>query len=511
MFAAYGLLNAAGSWGVVPLGVACALVVVCGVVRGPLRYGEQLCNHYLAFKILALVRDKVFGKMRTLAPAKLEGRDKGDLVSLLTGDIELLEVFYAHTLSPAAIALIVSVVMVAFTATLSPLLAVYAAFSYAVVGIAVPWISSKASGTGGREVRDAIGSMNAFVLDSLRGLRETLQFGRADDRALELACRMSDLAKVEGRLKDRTAVAMAATGAVVLALDMGMLLAAMHLANSGTIAFGPAAIACAALMSSFGPVIAVANLGSTLQQTLASGARVLDVLDESPQTVEIEDGVSLDGFYGAAASHVDFSYGDACVLSDVELSIQPGQVVRIAGRSGSGKSTLLKLFMRFWDVGSGAVKVSEHDVRRVATASLRQVEGFMTQETHLFAGTVRDNLAFAKPGASDAEILAACEKASIADFVRRLPAGLDTQVGELGDALSGGERQRLGLARVFLHDAPFVLLDEPTSNLDALNEAAVLRALADNRAGKTVVLVSHRPSAAAIADVTYSVEHGRLS
>lgn len=511
VFAAYGLLNAAGSWGVVPLGVACALVVVCGVVRGPLRYGEQLCNHYLAFKILALVRDKVFGKMRTLAPAKLEGRDKGDLVSLLTGDIELLEVFYAHTLSPAAIALVVSVVMVAFTATLSPLLAAYAAFSYAVVGIAVPWISSKASGTGGREVRDAIGSMNAFVLDSLRGLRETLQFGRADDRALELACRMSDLAKVEGRLKDRTAVAMAATGAVVLALDMGMLLAAMHLANGGVVAFGPAAIACAALVSSFGPVIAVANLGSTLQQTLASGARVLDVLDESPQTVEIEDGVSLDGFYGAAASHVDFSYGDACVLSDVELSIQPGQVVRIAGRSGSGKSTLLKLFMRFWDVSSGAIEVSGRDVRRVATASLRQVEGFMTQETHLFAGTVRDNLAFAKPGACDEEIMAACEKASIADFVRRLPSGLDTQVGELGDALSGGERQRLGLARVFLHDAPFVLLDEPTSNLDALNEAAVLRALADNRAGKTVLLVSHRPSAAAIADATYSVEHGRVS
>ena len=511
VFAAYGLLGAAGVWGALPVGAACALVAVCGVVRGPLRYGEQLCNHYLAFRILALVRDKVFGKMRTLAPAKLEGRDKGDLVSLLTGDIELLEVFYAHTLSPAAIALVVSVVMVAFTATLSPLLAVYAAFSYAVVGIAVPWISSKASGTGGREVRDAIGSMNAFVLDSLRGLRETLQFGRAADRARELACRMSSLAKVEGCLKDRTAVAMAATGAVVLALDMGMLLAAMHLANGGMIAFGPVAIACAALMSSFGPVIAVANLGSTLQQTLASGARVLDVLDESPQTDEIEEGASLDGFDGAAASHVDFSYGDACVLSDVELSIRPGQVVRIAGRSGSGKSTLLKLFMRFWDADSGAIEVSGHDVRRVATASLRQVEGFMTQETHLFAGTVRDNLVFAKPGASDEEIMAACEKASIADFVRRLPASLDTQVGELGDALSGGERQRLGLARMFLHDAPFVLLDEPTSNLDALNEAAVLRALAGNRAGKTVLLVSHRPSAAAIADATYSVEHGRVS
>ena len=511
VFAAYGLLDAAGVWAAIPVGAACVAVAVCGVVRGPLRYGEQLCNHYLAFKILALVRDKVFGKMRTLAPAKLEGRDKGDLVSLLTSDVELLEVFYAHTLSPAAIALIVSLGMVAFTATFSPLLALYVAFSYAVVGIAVPWVSSKASGTGGREVRDAIGSMNAFVLDSLRGLRETLQFGRAADRAQELPNRMDGLIRVEARLKGRTAISMAATGAAVLALDMGMLLASMHLVNYGMLDFGCAVVACAALMSSFGPVIVVANLGSTLQQTLASGARVLDVLDECPQTEEVEGGVALEGFEGAVASHVDFSYGDAKVLSDVELHVEPGQVVQIAGRSGSGKSTLLKLFMRFWDVDRGAIEVSGRDIRCVNTASLREVEGFMTQETHLFAGTVRDNLAFAKPGARDDEIMAACEKASIANFVRRLPEGLDTQVGELGDALSGGERQRLGLARMFLHDAPFVLLDEPTSNLDALNEAAVLRALSDNRAGKTVLLVSHRPSAAAIADVTYSVEHGRVS
>ena len=511
VFAAYGLLDAAGVWSAIPVGAACVAVAVCGVVRGPLRYGEQLCNHYLAFKILALVRDKVFGKMRTLAPAKLEGRDKGDLVSLLTSDVELLEVFYAHTLSPAAIALIVSLGMVAFTATLSPLLALYVAFSYAVVGVALPWVSSKASGTGGREVRDAIGSMNAFVLDGLRGLRETLQFGRATDRAQELSNRMDGLIRVEARLKGRTAIAMAATGAVVLALDMGMLLASMHLVNYGMLDFGCAVVACAALMSSFGPVIAVANLGSTLQQTLASGARVLDVLDEHPQTEEVEGGVALEGFEGAAADHVDFSYGDAQVLSDVELRVEPGQVVQIAGRSGSGKSTLLKLFMRFWDIDRGEIEVSGRDIRCVNTASLREVEGFMTQETHLFAGTVRDNLAFAKPGARDEEIMAACEKASIANFVRRLPEGLDTQVGELGDALSGGERQRLGLARMFLHDAPFVLLDEPTSNLDALNEAAVLRALSDNRAGKTVLLVSHRPSAAAIADVTYSVEHGRVS
>ncbi len=419
--------------------------------------------------------------------------------------------FYAHTLSPAAIALIVSVGMVAFIATLSPLLAAYAAFAYVVVGVLVPWVSSKASGTGGREVRDAIGDMNAFVLDSLRGLRETLQFGRAAERARELASRMDHLSRVEGKLKGRTAIAMSATGAVVLALDMGMLLAAMHLANYGMVDFASALVATAALMSSFGPVIAVANLGSTLQQTLASGARVLDIFDEVPQTEEVCDGIEVSDFSSASAHRVDFSYAGQRVLSNVDLHIRPGQVVRIAGRSGSGKSTLLKLFMRFWDVERGTIEISGHDIRRVNTNSLRDVEGFMTQETHLFVGTVRENLLIAKPAATDDEIMAACEKASIADFVRRLPQGLDTQVGELGDALSGGERQRLGLARVFLHDAPFVLLDEPTSNLDALNEAAVLRALVDNRAGKTVVLVSHRPSAAAIADATYSVEHGRLS
>ena len=511
VFAAYGLLGLAGQGTGMPLLAACVAVAVCGVVRGPLRYGEQLCNHYLAFKILALVRDQVFGKMRTLAPAKLEGRDKGDLVSLLTSDVELLEVFYAHTLSPAAIAFVVSAGMVAFIATLSPLLAAYAAFSYIAVGVALPWVASKASGNGGREVRDAVGSMNAFVLDSLRGLRETLQFGREVQRARELGSRMRELSRAEAKLKGRAAVAMSATGAVVLGLDMGMVLLSMHLANYGLLDFGCAMVAAVALMSSFGPVIAVANLGSTLQQTLASGARVLDVLDETPQTEEVEDGIELAGFSGASAHRVDFSYGGQPVLSNVDLHIEPGQVVRIAGRSGSGKSTLLKLFMRFWDVGRGTIEISGHDVRRVNTAALRDAEGFMTQETHLFSGTVRDNLLIAKPSATDEQIMAACEKASIADFVRRLPQGLDAQVGELGDSLSGGERQRLGLARVFLHDAPFVLLDEPTSNLDALNEAAVLRALADNRTGKTVVIVSHRPSAAAIADATYSVEHGRLS
>lgn len=511
VFGTYALLDVAGFSQVVGSGLALVLVAVCGVVRGPLRYGEQLCNHYVAFKLLALVRDRVFAALRRLAPAKLEGRDKGDLVSLVTADIELLEVFYAHTLSPALIALIVSLGMTAFIAALSPLLGLVAFVSYVLVGIVVPYAASKASGSGGRELRDRIGEMNAFVHDSLRGLRETLQFGRAKDRSRELERRMDELGYVEARLKGRSALAMSLTNGLVLALDAIMVLIAGALAMSGVIGADAALVAIAALMSSFGPVIAVANLGSTLQQTLASGARVLDLLDEQPQTDEVSDGIDMSTFTGASVHQVDFSYGTTPVLDGVDVHIEPGSVVRIAGRSGSGKSTLCKLLMRFWDVTRGVVEVSGTDIRRVNTVSLRAQEGYMTQETHLFAGTVGENILLAKPDATQAELAEACRKAALTGLIERLPKGLDTPVGELGETLSGGERQRIGLARVFLHDAPFVLLDEPTSNLDSLNEAAVLRALSESREGRTVVLVSHRASTAAIADVTYTVERGRLS
>lgn len=495
-----------------PIGYAAAtaLIVVCALLRGPLRYGEQLCNHYLAFKVLALVRDKVFGALRRLAPAKLEGRDKGDLVALVTADIELLEVFYAHTLSPALIAVVVSVGMTLLIGAFSPALGLFAAVAYVLVGIAAPWIASKASGRSGRELRDGVGDMNAFVLDSLRGLRETLQFGRATHRARQLEQRMSDLARVEERLKGRGAVSMAATNGLVLALDAGMALFAGSLAAAGMLDAGAAVVATAALMSSFDPVIAVANLGSTLQQTLASGGRVLDLLEELPETEEVFDGKNLEAFSGASVRRIDFSYGGAAVLDGADVRIGPGTVVHLAGRSGSGKSTLCKLLMRFWDPTRGTIEVSGTDVRHVNTASLRDAQGYMTQETHLFAGTVGENLLIAKPNATPDELAEACRKAALTDFVARLPKGLNTPVGELGATLSGGERQRIGLARVFLHDAPFVLLDEPTSNLDSLNEAAVLQALAEGREGCTVVLVSHRPSASAIADVKYTVEKGKV-
>ena len=510
VLATSALLDLEGQACWVAASVATVAAVACGIARGPLRYAEQLCNHYLAFRVLALVRDKVFAAMRRLAPAKLEGKEKGDLVSLVTADIELLEVFYAHTLSPAAIALTVSIIVLIFIGGQAPQLVGFAALGFICVGVVVPWCSSRYTATGGLELRQQVGKMNSFVLDSLRGLSETLQFGAQKQRARELDERMASLASAERTLKGRGANAMAASGAVVLALDVAMIALAMLFVMQGTLEFGRAVMAAGTFMASFGPLLAVAALGSTLQQTLAAGSRVLDLLEEAPQTPEVTDGVDVSKFEGMAMREVSFAYRDKKILSDIDVDIRPGRVVRIAGPSGIGKSTLLKLLMRFWDPQSGRVTISGLDLRDVNTASLRSQQGLMEQDTFLFATTIRENLLVAKADASDEELIAALEKAALREHVERLPQGLDTQLTELGDSLSGGERQRLGLARVFLQDAPLLLLDEPTSNLDALSEASVLKALQENRADKTVVIVTHRASAGAIADDTYALSNGTL-
>lgn len=510
VLATSALLDLEGQACWIAAGAAAVGAVVCGVARGPLRYAEQLCNHYLAFRVLALVRDKVFAAMRRLAPAKLEGKEKGDLVSLVTADIELLEVFYAHTLSPAAIALTVSIIVLVFIGLQAPQLVGFAALGFICVGVVVPWCSSRYTATGGLELRQQVGKMNSFVLDSLRGLSETLQFGAQKQRARELDERMASLACTERKLKGRSANALAVSGAVVLALDVAMIALAMLFVMQGTLEFGRAVMAAGTFMASFGPLLAVAALGSTLQQTLAAGSRVLDLLEEAPQTPEVTDGVDVNTFEGMAMREVSFAYRDKKILSDIDVDIRPGRVVRIAGPSGMGKSTLLKLLMRFWDPQSGCVTISGLDLRDVNTASLRRQQGLMEQDTFLFASTIRENLLVAKADASDEELMAALEKAALRELVERLPQGLDTQLAELGDSLSGGERQRLGLARVFLQDAPLLLLDEPTSNLDALSEASVLKALQENRADKTVVIVTHRASAGAIADDTYTLSNGTL-
>ena len=485
-------------------------VVVFAIVRGFLRYAEQACNHFIAFKLLALLRDKVFRALRRLCPAKLDGRDKGDLISVITSDIELLEVFYAHTISPAAIAFLFTLILCLFIGSFHWLLGLIALAAYLTVGIVIPLVTSKRSGDDGMKFRIKSGNLSGFVLDSLRGLSETLQYGQGKKRLDEMNRKTDELAKDEERMKRTAGRNSAVTNTVVLAFDLVMLFVSALLYLDGTVGFEGVLIPTIALFSSFGPVIALAALGSTLQNTFAAGNRVLDILDETPVVEEVVGKPEIT-FTGAAAEHVTFAYGDETILSDVSVEIPKHAVVGIVGRSGSGKSTLLKLLMRFWNVQKGSVKISDEEISQINTANLREMESFVTQETHLFHDSIKNNLRISKLDAADEEIQAACKKASVHDFIMTLPRGYDTPVGELGDTLSGGERQRLGLARAFLHDAPFLLLDEPTSNLDSLNEAVILKSIHEERKDKTVVLVSHRQSTMRIADTAYSVEHGRMS
>ncbi len=505
IFGSYAVLGLLGFDTPLGLKAMFASVVLFAVLRAVLRYAEQSCNHFIAFKLLALIRDQVFLALRKLCPAKLEGRDKGDLISVITSDIELLEVFYAHTISPAAIAFFYTVVMCLFIGSFHPAMGILALLAYLAVGIIIPLITSRLSGRDGMEFRTGSGDLSGFVLDSLRGLSETIQYSRGRERLIQMNDRTDALSETEKRMKRTAGRNMAVTNTAILLFDLCMLLVSAMLYQSGKVDFAGVLVPVIALFSSFGPAVALANLGSTLQNTFAAGNRVLDILDEIPAVLEVA-GREKTAFEGAAAKNVSFSYGAESILEGVSLEIPRGQVIGIVGKSGSGKSTLLKLFMRFWDAGNGSVEISGRDISGINTADLRDMESFMTQETHLFHDSIRSNLRIAKLSATDAEIEAACRKASIHDFIMGLPQGYDTPVGELGDTLSGGERQRLGLARAFLHDAPFLLLDEPTSNLDSLNEAVILKSLREGRDGKTVLLVSHRQSTMRVADTVYSVE-----
>lgn len=506
----YAALNIIGFETALPLGGLFGLLGVIAILRGVLHYAEQYSNHYIAFRLLAILRDKVFGKLRELCPAKLECRDKGSLISVITTDIELLEVFYAHTISPIMIAVIMSVIMVMFIGSYHAVLGVIAAVAYLFVGAAVPVIISKSCGRSAEGFRRESGKLNSFVLENLYGISELIQYGMGSQRIDEMKRRTEQLSEKESMLKRSEGINFAITTAAVVVFPLIMLAVSGALYSAGAVGFDGVIIPTVAMFSSFGPVIALANLGGGLQQTFAAADRVLDILDEQPSVPEISGGADVE-FNGAAAENVTFSYGDDVVLDGVSAEIPEHGVVGITGRSGSGKSTLLRLFMRFWEAQSGEVAVSGRDIREINTSSLRRSESLVTQDTHLFHDTIEENLRIAKPDATHQELESACKKAAIHDFIMSLPEGYKTQVGELGETLSGGERQRLGVARAFLHDAPFLLLDEPTSNLDVLNEAVILKSVLSEKDERAVLLVSHRSSTMRIADKTYSVESGRLS
>ena len=501
-----------------PVKTIITVMIVIAVLRGILHYMEQYCNHFIAFKLLAIIRHKVFAALRKLCPAKLEGRDKGNLISIITTDIELLEVFYAHTISPIAIATLTSIIMVIFIGRYHWLAGVLALAAYLIVGVAIPMWNGKRGSQKGMEFRTNFGELNSFVLDSLRGLDETIQYGQGEKRKEQMSERSKNLAGMQESLSKMEGSQRSFTNMVILLASFGMLALTIWLYAKGEMGFEGILTCTIAMMGSFGPVVALSSLSNNLNQTLASGERVLSLLEETPLVEEIPGDVETSGaesmeyeFTGAEAENVTFAYGEEVILDNYSLKLQPGKITGIHGASGSGKSTLLKLLMRFWDVQDGSVSVDGTDVRKIPTKHLRDMESYVTQETHLFHDSIANNIAIAKLEASREEIMEAAKKASIHDFIMTLPKEYDTEVGELGDTLSGGEKQRIGIARAFLHECPLILLDEPTSNLDSLNEGIILKSLKESTKKKTVVLVSHRVSTMNVADVVYEMKNGRIS
>lgn len=486
------------------------LLIFMAVMRGVLHYGEQYCNHFIAFKLLAHIRKKVFAQLRRLCPAKLEGRDKGNLISVITTDIELLEVFYAHTISPILIGISVSLIMFVFIVRQSIYAGILSAAAYIVVGALIPLIMGRLGGGSGMQSRENIGRMNSFVLESLRGLDEIIQYGQQSKRLKEIETKSIDLGSYQKQLNSLEAIQRSLTNLAVFAASVGMLFLMLQQYRSGNANYDEMLLSVVAMISSFGPVIALSNLSNNLNHTLASGERVLNLLEEKPLVDEVKEGEDVD-FENAEVKNVDFSYDNEKILTDMSIKIEKGRMTIIHGVSGSGKSTLLKLLMRFWDVDSGEIAVSGKDIRKINTSSLRKCQAYVTQDTYLFHDSIASNIAISNPDATLEEIEKAARKASLHDFIASLPEGYETKLGELGDTISGGEKQRIGLARAFLHDAQLLLLDEPTSNLDSLNEGIILKSLTEGAEDKTIVMVTHRESSKSRGDVIIEMDNSRKS
>lgn len=507
----YGILAALGQYqgmGLVALGVLC---VALGIVRGVLRYGEQLSNHYIAFNILALIRDQLFRALRRLSPAKLESRDKGNLIAVITTDVELMEVFYAHTISPVIIGVATSAIMVAYIGSFHWLFGLISAAGYLFLGVVTPLLISRFGTDSGRRQLRGFGQLNSLLLDSLRGLRELIQFQAGATRRKAIDAQTAELRTNQKELSRQQAMTGILISLAVIVFPIVLLLVAASLYRSGQIDFTAVLVPAVALYSSFGPVIALSSLANNLNLTFASGERVMDIIQEQPQVQDVHDGVDVD-FHGLVCQDVRFGYPSAdAVIDGISLTVPPSRITGLAGPSGSGKSTLLKLMMRFWNIDQGSIRLSGVELGGINTASLRSNQSLITQEPQLFNDTIAENIRIGRLDATREQIMAACWKASIHDMIVSLPKGYDTRVGELGDRLSSGEKQRICLARAFLHDAPMILLDEPTSNIDALNEGIILKSLKEESRNKAVVLVSHRPSTLRIADQVYSLRSGRLS
>ncbi len=511
VFGAMGLINLVDIPTHFTFSTILTLLIVLAFARGILRYLEQMSGHYIAFKLLALLRDKVFSALRKLAFVKLQGKQSGQLLSLVTNDIELLEVFYAHTIAPVMIAILTSIILLFVFAHISIWFTLVALLAYITIGFILPIITTKMARESGRQYRDLVGEMNDYFLDSIRGMKEIQLFGNEEERLKEINQRSQNIDKAFLAIKNQEGKVRSYTEFAVSIFNILILFVGLILFTYEQISFSGLLIAVILLMSSYGPVIALSNLSNNLLQTLASGERVLALLAEEPNLEDVENGKNLENIERIQVENVDFAYENEQILSNLSFSLNKGQILGIHGRSGSGKSTLLKLLMRFYDPQNGKIEINGIDLTQINTHNLRDSMAYITQQTYIFNESIYENIVMANRQATKEQVIEAAKKASIHDFIMSLPEGYDTKVTELGNSLSDGEKQRVGIARAFLHNAPIILLDEPTSNLDSLNEAIILQSLLKEKSNKLIILVSHRESTMSICDQVIHIANGRMS
>ena len=509
VLSAMALFQLVGMYPHLPLSSLLIILLVMALLRGVFHYIEQAANHYIAFKLLAIIRDHVYTALRRLAPAKLDGKDKGNLISLITNDIELLEVFYAHTISPVFIAMITSLILLKFFAHMHILAIFIALIAYLIMAIVIPFYVNHKGKEIGQKNRDEIGNMSTYILESLSGLSTLLQYDIGGLRKQRMLEKNDELETLQRQMKDVESVQVVMSQLLISLFSIIMFIAMFILQQQGIVSVFDTIMATILMLSRFGPVMALSHLANNMLSTLSSGRRVIAILDEKELIKDVVDQPTI-SFDDIEIDDLNFAYEDEIILKNLNLTLTKNQITGIVGKSGSGKSTLLKLIMRFYDPTSGQISIHDCDLKKINTANMRAMFAYVTQETILFHDTILNNIKIAKLDATDDEIYQACQKASIHDFIMSLPAGYQTQLSELGASLSGGERQRIALARAFLSDAPCILLDEPTSHLDVLNEAIILKSLQQQK-DKTMILVTHRESTMRIAQQMIHMNQGRAS
>lgn len=502
------LLQVIGMKAHFPIQYIFELLIILAILRGILHYLEQACNHYIAFKILAIIRDQVFSALRRLCPAKLDGKDKGNLISIITNDIELLEVFYAHTISPVMIALLTSLIMLLFFFHLHWITMIIALCSYIIMAIIIPFYVNKKGKRIGQLNRNRTGQLSSFILESFRGITTLQQYHGQELRRQNMLLHNQEMDKLQSSLKKIETSQTIYSQLLIMMTSLIMFIVSYSFYLHQQMNIYQVIMATVLILSSFGPVLALSSLSNNLLSTLSSGKRVIALLDEEEMIHEVTN-QPKETFGMINIDHLSFSYDKEIIINDISTTILPQQITGIIGKSGSGKSTLLKLIMRFYDPRSGIISINQNDIKNINTEDMRHMFAYVTQETIMFHDSIYNNIKIANLKATDEEIIKACQKANIHDYIMTLPEGYHTKVAELGTSLSGGEKQRIGLARAFLSHAPCILLDEPTSHLDVLNEGIILQSLMDTH--QTIILVSHRESTLKIAKQTLTMNQGRLS